>query len=186
VTPATAERTLRERSSRRGYVHVYTGEGKGKTTAAMGLALRAAGHGRRVYIGQFMKGRVIGEVKALEGFECVEVEQFGAAGRSPVGHGEGTHAQRAHDGLARARDVLRGGDHDLVILDEIDVAVACGLLTTGDCLALLDLRPRHVELVLTGRAAPRAIQDRADLVTEIREVKHYYRGGAAARAGIEY
>jgi cob(I)alamin adenosyltransferase len=81
---------------------------------------------------------------------------------------------------------LQGGDHDLVILDEIDVAASCGLLTTNDCLALLDLRPRHVELVLTGRAAPRELLDRADLVTEMREIKHYYRRGTAARAGIEY
>jgi cob(I)alamin adenosyltransferase len=170
----------------RGYVHVYTGKGKGKTTAAMGLALRAAGHGKRVFIGQFMKSGTGGEVAALRAFPKVSVEQFGRSPRDSSRHVCRTREQRAHDGLLRSREILESGDYDVVILDEIDVAICCGLLTTDDCHEMLDSRPSQVELVLTGRSAPQAILERADLVTEMREVRHYYHAGAAARAGIEY
>lgn len=183
--PAAA-RPDRERDAERGYIHVYTGDGKGKTTAAMGLALRAVGHDRRVFIGQFMKSGAVGEVAALRAFPAVCVEQFGRGGRVALGRIEEAHVQQARDGLNRSRAALQSGDYDVVILDEIDIAICCGLLTADDCLALLDARPSHVDLVLTGRSAPKAIVERADLVTEMREVKHYYRRGAAARAGIEY
>jgi cob(I)alamin adenosyltransferase len=179
--------TSTDHCARCGCVHVYTGEGKGKTTAAMGLALRALGHDRRVFIGQFMKSAASGEVKALECFDRVDVEQFGGSGWVLPHHQVASvHADLACGGLARASEALRSGSYDLVILDEIDVAISCGLLTTKDCLGLLDARPGDVELVLTGRWAPQALIDRADLVTEMREVKHYYRQGTAARAGIEY
>ncbi len=173
-------------ASRCGFVHVYTGEGKGKTTAAMGLALRAAGHGQRVFIGQFMKGRVSGEIRALESNPLVHIEQYGDPGFLRSDRGMDVHVAKARDGLVRARGALCGGEYDVVILDEIDVAIWYELLTHRQCLALLDERPAHVELVLTGRWAPQALIDRADLVTEMREVKHYYRLGAPARAGIEF
>jgi cob(I)alamin adenosyltransferase len=169
----------------RGYVHVYTGDGKGKTTAAFGLALRAAGHGRHVFVGQFMKGRPSGEINALAGSPLIHVEQFGelAGGGSREAKDE---RARARGGLDRARLAIASGNYDLVVLDEIDVALALNLLTVADVVQVIGERPRHVELVLTGREAPRPIVELADLVTEMREVKHYYRQGVAARVGIEY
>ena len=170
----------------RGYVQVYTGEGKGKTTAAFGLALRAAGHGKRTFIGQFMKGQPYGEVAALARHPQITVEQFGSPGcirRDEVTKGHLTDARR---GLARATAALASGDYDLVVLDELDVAVVFGLLSDSDCARLIETRPAQVELVITGRSAPQAILERADLVTEMREIKHYYRRGVVARAGIEF
>jgi cob(I)alamin adenosyltransferase len=172
--------------ARKGFVQVYTGEGKGKTTAAIGLSLRASGHGRRVFIGQFMKGRRTGEVRAFQDSTLVDIEQFGDLGLWERGLLSPVQVARARRGLARAREAVRSGEYDVVVLDEVDVAVWFGLLTEGECLALIDERPEHVELVFTGRWAPRALIDRADLVTEMREVKHYYRTGTMARAGIEY
>jgi cob(I)alamin adenosyltransferase len=169
-----------------GYVHVYTGEGKGKTTAAFGLALRASGHGKRVFIGQFMKGSPSGETRALLDSPFVDVRQFGDAGLLQPEEVTQAHVLKAREGLERARRALTSDGYDVVILDEIDVAIWYDLLTQSDCLALLDDRPPHVELVLTGRWAPRAVLERADLVTEMREVKHYYRQGVPARAGIEF
>jgi cob(I)alamin adenosyltransferase len=173
------------RHDRPGCVHVYTGQGKGKTSAAMGLALRSAGHHRRVHIGQFMKVGERGEVEALGRIGGVDVEQYGPGGRLGSGPG-GDHERCARDGLTRSSAALRGGDYDVVILDEIDVAISCGLLSVEDCLDLLDQRPPHVELVLTGRSAPAELIERADLVTEMREIKHYFRRGVTARPGVEY
>lgn len=173
-------------ATRRGYVQVYTGEGKGKTTAAFGLALRASGHGKHVFIGQFMKGRLSGENRALEENSLVRVEQFGDPRSLHAGQLTAVHAEQARDGLIRAREALIPGNYDVVILDEIDVAIWYGLLPVDQCLALLDARPEHVELVFTGRWAPRALLERADLVTEMREVKHYFRRGTPARAGFEF
>jgi cob(I)alamin adenosyltransferase len=169
-----------------GFVHVYTGAGKGKTTAAFGLALRAAGHGKRVWVGQFMKGRPSGEVTALRDNPLIHVEQFDSfclvdgSTRAPASR------ERANAGRARSAAALASGDYDVVVLDEIDVAVWFGLLTEQECVDLLDARPASVELVMTGRWAPQAVVERADLVTEMREVKHYYQRGVQARAGIEY
>jgi cob(I)alamin adenosyltransferase len=177
--------TSAEEARDTGYVHVYTGEGKGKTTAAMGLALRALGHQRRVFIGQFMKTGASGEVAALSTFSHVDVEGYGHDDWL-FGKPGNEHRRRAHTGFSRSLEALASGRYDVVILDEIDVALSFGLLTVPDCLALLDRRPTGVELVLTGRSAPREITERADLVTEMREVKHYYRRGVIARAGIEY
>lgn len=170
----------------RGYVHVYTGDGKGKTTAALGLAVRAAGHGRRVWIGQFMKGRPTGEVAALHDNPLIVVEQLGDPhfiGRDGIGT---AHRLRAGEALVSAFAALTSQENDLVVFDELDVAVSFGLLSEQDCVDLIEARPPQVELVITGRWAPRAVIARADLVTEMREVKHYYRSGVQARAGIEY
>jgi cob(I)alamin adenosyltransferase len=171
---------------KQGFIHIYTGHGKGKTTAALGLALRAAGQGLRTYIGQFMKGRPYGELMALRDHPLITIEQFG---RSECLHREqvtATDVDRARHGLARARSILMGGQYDLVILDEINVALWFGLLSLDEVMSLLDRRPEQVELVLTGRYAPPALIARANLVTEMREVKHYYRQGISARQGIEY
>ena len=168
-----------------GFVQVYTGDGKGKTTAALGLALRAAGAGLRVYFGQFIKNADYSEIKALARFaDCITVRQFGRGCfllTEPAPEDRAA-ARRALDGIGLA---LVSGDYDLVIADEANVAVALGLIEPDDLVALIDQRPEQVELVLTGRGAPDAVLARADLVTEMRCVRHYYDRGVLARQGIE-
>ena len=184
-TGGTAGRRHRLRG--RGRVQVYTGNGKGKTTAALGLALRAAGRGMRTYVGQFMKGQPYGELEAprlLGGL--VTIEQFGRrgfvhAGKTPRPR-DVALARRA---LAACRKAILSGDYDIVVLDEVNVAVAFSLVRERDVLRLIASRPPRVEIVLTGRYAPASFIEKADLVTEMSEVKHYYRAGVGARDGIE-
>lgn len=170
-----------------GQFQVYTGDGKGKTTAALGLALRASGAGLRVYFGQFMKLGDYSEIKALKRLDGVRVEQFGA----PQGLLLGREAQQAdldcaEAGLRRVSDALKSEAYDVVIADEINCALACGLLSEGRLLSLIDARPSSTELVFTGRSATPAILDRADLVTQMCAVRHYYdQKGLPARVGIE-
>ncbi len=168
-----------------GYIHVYTGDGKGKTTAALGLALRAAGAGLKVFIAQFMKLGDYSEIKALERFgEEVTVEQYGL-GRFIRGNPDPADIDAARKGLERVREIFTAGRHGLVILDEANVAAACGLFSPVDLLDLINARPEGVEVVLTGRNAAPEILTRADLVTEMKMVKHYFQKGVAARTGIE-
>ena len=173
------------RAAMQGFVQIYTGDGKGKTTAALGLALRAAGAGLRVYFGQFIKNADYSEIKALARFaDCITVRQFGRGCfllTEPAPEDRAA-ARRALDAIGLA---LVSGDYDLVIADEANVAVALGLIEPDDLVALIDLRPEQVELVLTGRSAPDAVLTRADLVTEMRCVRHYYDRGVLARPGIE-
>ncbi len=170
---------------KKGYVHVYTGDGKGKTTAALGLALRAAGAGLRVFFAQFIKGKVYSEIEALERFaDRITVEQYGR-GCFIKGQPQATDRQAARRGLAKIADAVQDGTYDLVILDEANVAVQCGLFPADELLALIADKPPHVELVFTGRYACGALLELADVVTEMREVKHYYRRGVQARTGIE-
>lgn len=170
-----------------GLVQVYTGEGKGKTTAALGLALRAAGWGLRSYIAQFMKYQPSGEEEALKCLApLVTLEKFGRPGFLRPGEWTAEDRALAQEGLARARVALLDGGYDLVILDEVNTAVSFGLLGEQDLLDLIAARPRHVELVLTGRGATPGILERADLVTRMVEEKHPYQRGIAARRGIEY
>jgi cob(I)alamin adenosyltransferase len=167
-----------------GKVQVYTGEGKGKTTAALGLALRAAGAGLQVFIGQFLKKGSFSELKSLERLQGVEVEQFGSGrfiGRT-LSREDKEHAAR---GLVRIREVIGSGEYDLVVLDEINEALFFNLIAEAELLEIITRRPLHVELVLTGRNAPEEIIKRADLVTEMRKIRHYYDNGLAARVGIE-
>ena len=169
----------------KGYVQVYTGDGKGKTTACLGLALRAAGHGMRTYIGQFMKGQHYGELEALRDHPLITVEQYGDVRCIRREEVTPEHVAQARRGLERAREALLSGQYEIVVLDEVNVAIWFGLLTVQELLAFLDQRPDHVEVVLTGRRAPQELIERADLVTEMREVKHYYEQGVVARKGIE-
>lgn len=169
----------------KGYVQVYTGDGKGKTTAALGLALRAAGHGMRTYIGQFMKGQTYGELLALRDCPLITIERYGDVRCIRREEVTPDHVAQARRGLERAREAMRSGRYDIVVLDEANVTIWFGLLTIEEVLAFLDQRPDHVEVVLTGRRAPQELIERADLVTEMREVKHYYQQGVAARKGIE-
>ena len=168
-----------------GYVQVYTGDGKGKTTAALGLALRAAGAGLKVYLGQFIKSSPYSEIKALERFsDCITIQQFGR-GCFIRGNPCQADVDMARQALDAIGDALRSGDYDVVIADEANVAFGCKLVSEADLIALIDSRPFHVELVLTGRNAPKGVIDRADLVTEMKPIKHYYERGVMARQGIE-
>lgn len=168
-----------------GYVQVYTGDGKGKTTAALGLALRASGHGLRTYIGQFMKGQRYGELEALRDNVHITIEQYGEVHHIYEDSVTADDVERARRGLELAREAMLSGRYDIVVLDEINVAIWFGLIETEEVLAFLDERPAEVEVVLTGRRAPQALIDRAHLVTEMRMVKHYYEQGVGARRGIE-
>jgi cob(I)alamin adenosyltransferase len=173
----------------KGRLQVYTGNGKGKTTAALGLAVRAACAGLRVYIGQFMKGTEYSEL-CLPGLMPgrVEMEQYGTPrlicrGEEP----DEDDIAHAREGLARLEVALTSTGYDLVVADELGVAVHMGLLGEREALEVVLSRPPGVELVVTGRYAPESIVEAADLVTEMREVRHYYASeGLEARKGIEY
>jgi cob(I)alamin adenosyltransferase len=168
-----------------GFVQVYTGDGKGKTTAALGLAMRAAGAGLRVYIGQFIKSADYSELTTLQRLaDCITVQQFGR-GCFLLTEPSQADIDAAHAALAAIDAVLTSGAFDLVIADEINVACALGLINEQDILNLMTRRPLSVELVLTGRGAPASVLARADLVTEMRPIKHYYEQGVLARKGIE-
>ena len=169
-----------------GLVEVYTGDGRGKTTAAIGLAFRAVGHGLRVHIIQFMKGDPdYGEVRSCLAHPLIEIEQFGRKEFVNLKEPSTVDIEHAQRGLARAKEVLSAGEADVVILDELSVAVGFGLVSVEDVLSLLELRRPHVELVFTGRMAPPELVERADLVTEMREVKHPFRRGVLARKGVD-
>ena len=170
---------------KKGFVQVYTGDGKGKSTAAFGLALRAAGAGLKVFIAQFLKQGRYAEVDALERFsDLITVKQYG--GHSFI-RGAPTEEDRrfAELGLDEVRAVLASGEYRVVILDEGNVLTHLRVVPVEDLLGLMDLKPEDVELVITGRNADPRILDRADLVTEMRDVKHYYAEGVAPRRGIE-
>lgn len=189
-------------------LQIYTGGGKGKTTAAIGLAVRAVGAGHRVYIMQFMKSLAYSEQKILQNLDGVTLKTSGkpffiataemldsltteqraelgdvvvfAPGEPPA-----DYVALIRAGLADARRAIESGDYDLFILDELNVALAFGLVTRADVEPLLDTCPEKTELVLTGRRAPDWLIERADLVTDMQEVKHYYTKGVSARKGIE-
>jgi cob(I)alamin adenosyltransferase len=170
-----------------GYVQVYTGNGKGKTTAALGLAFRAAGHGFRTYVAQFLKGQPSGETEAAKKLDpLIRIERFGREGFITVKDGPGDEdIARARDGLAAALEAMLSGEFRIVVLDEVNTAVHFGILTEKEVLEFLDRRPHDVEVVLTGRYAPDSFVARANLVTEMKEVKHYFDKGVKAREGIE-
>jgi cob(I)alamin adenosyltransferase len=175
---------------RHGLTIVYTGDGKGKTTAALGTVIRAVGYGLRVFMLQFVKGSWrYGELdgaKLLEPYFTIE----------PLGKGfykilddkfpEEVHRQAALVAADRAIALLRSGEYDIVILDEINVAVMTGLLPVQKVLEIMDAKPENVHLILTGRGAPPEVIDRADLVTEMREIKHPYQKGKLAQKGIDF
>ena len=172
-----------------GYIQVYTGDGKGKTTAALGLALRAAGRGLRTYFGQFLKGRTTGEALAAAKLApLLVIEAFGRKGFVIVTDGgapEDEDVALAEQGLAKCRVAMLSGRYDIVVLDEMCVAVDLKVLSEAKVLEFLDEKPAAVEVVLTGRRATRALLERADLVTEMTERKHYFAKGVRARDGIE-
>ncbi len=170
----------------RAYLHVYTGKGKGKSTAAAGLAARAAGHGYRVFVLWFLKEKVEGgERAALERLGNVTYECFGRSGHVNPKNPDPEDVESAQRALARAAEVLRSGRFDLVVLDEIIVAIQLGLLDLGAVLKLLEARPPNVEVVCTGRGAPLELMGIADYVTRMDAIKHPLERGIEARRGIE-
>lgn len=169
----------------RGYLQVYTGNGKGKTTAAFGLALRAAGAGLRVYIAQFIKGKEYSEHRALARLsDAVTVRQYG---RHFFLHRDPEHEdiRAAQQGLEEVKQVMLSENYDIIILDEADIATYYNLFSVEDLLGLIHARPQYVEMIITGRYADPRIIEEADLVTEMKEIKHYYKKGVMARNGIE-
>lgn len=170
---------------KRGFIQIYTGNGKGKTTAALGLALRAAGHGLRTYIAQFMKGQAYGELTSIRSIPEITIEQFGKDTLVHVDHTTAEDAQLAEHGLEKAAQAMRSDQYQIIVLDEINVAIHFKLLTIDQVLNFLAAKPPEIELILTGRHAPKQLIEKADLVTEMIEVKHYYQQNIIARDGIE-
>lgn len=171
---------------RKGYVQVYTGSSKGKTTAALGLALRAAGAGLRVFIGQFIKKGMSSEHRALERFsDLIAIKQYGTGFVKKEVAARNKAIDAAQKGLEEIKKIVKSNKFDIVILDEINVAAYHGLIDVNDILNLIEKKPAGVEIVLTGRYADKRIIEKADLVTEMKEIKHYYKKGVKARRGIE-
>ena len=169
-----------------GLIQVYTGDGKGKTGAAFGLALRAMGRGLRVCIVQFIKGGFdYGESYVARGLPLLEMAAYGR-GQFITGRPTAEDFAEAKKAFDHARSAICSGNFDIVILDEVNIAMHLGLLSVEDLVEVLRRKPSQVEVVLTGRHAPKRITDMADLVTEMREVKHPYARGIHARKGIEY
>ncbi|MDQ6779610.1 MAG: cob(I)yrinic acid a,c-diamide adenosyltransferase [Candidatus Eremiobacteraeota bacterium] len=185
----TAHPWQKKRSDERkvGLVMVNTGPGKGKTTAALGLALRAIGHHHRVKVIQFMKGDPFyGEMLIRERLPELEIEQFGLDRFVDPKNLEPEHVERARAGLDAAQRAIASGDYHVVILDEINVAMSFGLVPTTEVEEMLRSKPAHVEVVLTGRDVPQPIFDLADYVNEITDLKHPYQKNIPARVGIEF
>jgi cob(I)alamin adenosyltransferase len=173
-------------SLKKGFIHVYTGNGKGKTTAAIGLGVRAVGDGLKVCMVQFMKGRRYSEIDALSHLPHFTVTQFGRDEFVSKEKPEQIDVDLAQKGLIHAKEIIKKAAYDVVILDEINVAVDYHLISVKDVLALLDEKPEKMELILTGRYASPEIIKRADLVSEILEIKHPYQKGITSRKGIDW
>lgn len=171
----------------KGLVQLYTGNGKGKTTAATGCIVRAAGHGLRVHVIYFMKGDTrYGEQAMIERLPNITFERFGSLDFVDPKNVKEEERQQARDALAAAKRAIFGGQYDIVVLDEVNVASGWKLIDVEDVLELIRTKPEKVDLILTGRYASPKLIEAADLVTEMREVKHPYHSGTRARAGIEF
>ncbi len=176
---------MSEQKATKGYIHLYTGNGKGKTSAAIGLAIRAVGAGKRVFIGQFVKGMPYSELESLKRFDEITIKQYGRdcfIKHSPTEE----DIRAAEEGLKQIEQHIRHNAYDVVILDEICIALYYRLFPIEPILTLLKEKPDEMEIVLTGRYAPPELIAAAHLVTELKEVKHYYNKGVEARKGIEF
>jgi len=168
-----------------GYIHLYTGNGKGKTTAAIGLAIRAAGAGKKVFIGQFVKGMHYSEMDSLKHIPEIEIKQYGLD-CFIVNQPTQKDIDAARKGLEEVAEIISRNKYDMIILDEICIAIHYHLFEIGKVIALLKAKPQKMEIVLTGRYAPPELIRIADLVTEMKEIKHYFNKGINARKGIEF
>jgi len=171
---------------KKGYIHVYTGPGKGKTTAALGLGLRAAGAGLKVHMIQFMKGRRYSELDAVGNLKNFTISQFGRDEFVNKEKPEQIDIDLAQKGFTHAKNVIKKEVYDMIILDEINVAVDYSLIDIHDVLKLLDEKPEKLEIILTGRYAHPEVSRYADYVTEMLEIKHPYQKGVEARKGIDF
>lgn len=173
--------------AKRGLVMVITGDGKGKTTSAFGQALRAVGHGYKVCIIQFMKGRKYGEILAAEKYlQDITIIQSGLDSFVMRSNPSPVDIDLAKQGLEKAKEVVQSKKYNMVILDEINVAVDFNLISEEEVIALIKEKPVELDLILTGRYAAKKIMEIADMVSEIKEVKHHYNAGIKGREGIEY
>jgi cob(I)alamin adenosyltransferase len=170
----------------KGYIQVYTGNGKGKTTAALGLALRAVGAGKKVFIAQFVKGQIYSEIEAMRKYlQSVTVRQYGLDCfiiKAPTQQ----DIDIAQKGFKEIADIIQSNEYDMIILDEANIAVFYNLFTIDDLIDVLKQKPEQTEIIITGRYAFNQLIEIADLVTEMKEIKHYYTNGVEARKGIEF
>ena len=170
----------------KGYVQIYTGNGKGKTTAAFGLALRASGYGKKIFIGQFVKGMKYGELESLKKFsDTITLKQFGRdcfIYNDP----EPEDIKIAREGWDLVNNILTENSVDILILDEIGIAIYYKLISTQEVIDFIKRKPAEMELILTGRKIPEELFELADLITEMKEIKHYYTKDVPAREGIEF
>ena len=171
----------------KGYTQLYTGDGKGKTTAALGLAFRAAGCGLKSLFIQFMKGQHYSELDSIAGFKgLIKIEQYGSKQFCmPDDENFEEHYKFSIEGMKRAHQVLESNNFDIVVLDEIVTALFFNIITMDEIRELVSKKPENMELVLTGRRAPQSLIEICDLVTEMKEIKHYYTQGVSSRKGIE-
>ncbi len=173
----------------KGYIQIYTGNGKGKTTAALGLTIRALGAGFKVFIGQFLKQGDYSEIKALTKFaqlykDQLTIEQYGS-GRFVKGKPTDDEKKAGKQGYNRILQILKKGDHDVVIVEEGNVAMTCGIISQSNLIKLMETKHPNTELIITGRGATEKLIEKADLVTEMKPIKHYFNAGVQARTGIE-
>lgn len=169
-----------------GYIQIYTGNGKGKTTAALGLTLRAVGAGKKVFFAQFVKGQRYSEVKAIEQhLPNVQIKQYGLdcfIEKNPTQ----ADIDAAREGLQEVKEVIVSGEYNVVVLDEANIAVYYGLFSAQELIDVITQKPTETEIIITGRYAAPELIEVADLVTEMKEIKHYYTKGVEARKGIEH
>lgn len=169
----------------KGYVHIYTGNGKGKTTAALGLAIRAVCAGKKVFFGQFIKGMDYSELACTGFVPNLEMEQFGRD--CFIYHAPTEEDIRcAKEGLKEFEEILSRDDYDIVVMDELNIALHYKLFSVEEVIHIIKNRKEHIELIITGRYTPDELIEMADVVTEMKEVKHYYTSGVEARKGIEF
>lgn len=169
----------------KGYVHIYTGNGKGKTTAAFGVAVRSLMCDKKIYVGQFIKGMKYSETQLVDYFENIFVEQYGKdcfIKNAPTK----ADIKLVVDGYDKALKIVSEGKYDLVILDEIFIAYYYKMISLEQLIDLIKVKNHKVELILTGRYCPEELYDYADLVTEMKEIKHYYNQGVLSRKGIDF
>jgi len=171
---------------KKGYIHVYTGPGKGKTTAALGLGIRAAGAGMKVHMVQFMKGRRYSEIDSIENISNFTITQHGRDEFVSKENPDKIDIDLAQKGFKYTKEIVNNGKYDMIILDEINTAVDYNLIALKDVIKLLEGKPEKLELILTGRNAHPEIVRHADLVTEMLEIKHPYQQGVTARKGIDF
>lgn len=169
----------------KGYVHIYTGDGKGKTTAALGLSIRGVCAGKKVFFGQFIKGMEYSELKCVDFVPNLEIKQFGRGCfiyEEPVEE----DFKAAKKGLEEFEQILKEGKYDIVVMDELGIALYYKLFTVQEVIDIIKNRKENIEVIITGRNVPEELIAMADLVTEMKEIKHYYTEGVEARKGIEF